>query len=375
MAQVRIPLGAATLGSNRVEFGTTDASSPGLGSLRALSSDRAAFLGWLRLIALATPRINMNVGGTSGRAGTAGPDLSDAWEGNAAAITIEAPTLRALVVPGPTNAAATSQDTSEPYGWNAPVSYSGGLTQWLTDFRALSSSQKGQAVAVFDDGVATEKTGSGTALKARGSLRDATGRATASVRETALHTYTVTSGVSGTITGYWDGNAGSIADANYNTPNGSSARIRQTMVSDAAIGVNELRFLLNQTGLGTGDVDQFPRRIVTTRGSLSATWLPSDPEQIAAFGQGIGRDYTMVSGGDSGVFANGQETQVTLYYEAILALSDFAQPAQTTLVCAALIAAGANAQSGGIALYNAPAHQAADSGSLLDGDLIYAPDE
>ena len=47
----------------------------------------------------------------------------------------------------------------------------------------------------------------------------------------AYHTYTITVAVtgSGVIVGYWDNNAGSIADATYQLPNGRNALIRQTM--------------------------------------------------------------------------------------------------------------------------------------------------
>ena len=142
--------------------------------------------------------------------------------------------------------------------------------------------------------------------------------------QSAYHTYTITSGMTSgvTIIGYWDSNAGNITDEVYQLPNGSNATIRQTMrgrgsPSSSTPQVNEVRFLLNQSGLGVGDTDQFPTSIRLTRGTNTVTVTPRSG-QIASFGQGIGRDY---SNSDSdittqlaNVLVNGQETTVELFY-------------------------------------------------------------
>ena len=134
----------------------------------------------------------------------------------------------------------------------------------------------------------------------------------------STHTFTVTAGTTSGLTGYWDGNTGSITNGVYRLPNGSNATIRQCLIG-GAIGTDELRFLLNQSGLGTSDTDQFPDRITATRGSFVAEWRPSSPEQIGAFGQGIGRDYTIVSGGSSNsqMLSNGADTEFTLHYDSV----------------------------------------------------------
>ena len=135
------------------------------------------------------------------------------------------------------------------------------------------------------------------------------------------HTYTITVGMSAVLQGYWLNNLGNITDATYALPNGSDAVIRQTMISNpSAVGggvaaPNELRFLINQSGLGIGDVAQFPRRLVVSRGTDEAVCEPQSPDQIAAFGQGIGRDYARMSGTAlATIFANTETVTVKLYY-------------------------------------------------------------
>ena len=132
------------------------------------------------------------------------------------------------------------------------------------------------------------------------------------------HTFTVRTGSSGSLSGYWDGNAGSITGAVYRLPNGVDATIRQVLVG-SNIGIGEVRFLLNQAGLGVGDTDQFPDRITATRGEYFSEWVPADPEMIGAFGQGIGRDYTLVTGSSTvtNTFSPNQDTELTLHYDSV----------------------------------------------------------
>ena len=120
------------------------------------------------------------------------------------------------------------------------------------------------------------------------------------------HSYSIMTGTSGGITGYWDGNAGTITDATYTLPNGRSARIRQTM----QVG-NMLRFLLNQSGLGTGDGDQFPTDIAVTLGGRVSHW--GRPTAASSAGQGIYRDYALLSGVRPFRGA-GEEMDITITY-------------------------------------------------------------
>ena len=130
------------------------------------------------------------------------------------------------------------------------------------------------------------------------------------------HSYTFMSGTRSNNIGFWDGRAGSITDGTYQLPNGSNGRIRQTMYSTGNIGANQLRFLLNQSGLGTSDTAQFPDRIVITRGSNIVAFVPQDPVEINSFGQGIGQDYTVDgSGTPADVIVNGETSSVDLFYD------------------------------------------------------------
>ena len=103
------------------------------------------------------------------------------------------------------------------------------------------------------------------------------------------HSYSITSGARSGITGYWDANIGSITDANYTTPNGTSVRIRQSMVVSS-----NFRFLINGSGIGSGSADQFPTEIRLTYNGAESVW--SNPGSVNVFGQGAGRDYTLTSG-------------------------------------------------------------------------------
>ena len=114
---------------------------------------------------------------------------------------------------------------------------------------------------------------------------------------TLRHSYSITVGQRDSIRGYWDNNIGTITGANYNLPNGVSARIRQSMI----LG-EEFRFLVASGGVSTSTPDQFPIRIVCTRADNEVQFVRSDPIMIAQFGQGTGMDFVVGGGAIAGVF-------------------------------------------------------------------------
>ena len=85
-------------------------------------------------------------------------DLNDAWESSPRAITITAPGLDDLVLPGPTAAGIERDDDAESYSYllstsQADDAYGGlGLEQWKMDVEALSLSDRGLMTATFSDG-------------------------------------------------------------------------------------------------------------------------------------------------------------------------------------------------------------------------------
>ena len=90
--------------------------------------------------------------------GAAGPLLSDAWEASTVALTFRVPTLADFVIPGPTNPNNALNDDTEPYTWDlteaqSNAAYSGGVTQWLSDFHALTAAQQAGVTLILDDGV------------------------------------------------------------------------------------------------------------------------------------------------------------------------------------------------------------------------------
>ena len=100
----------------------------------------------------------------------AGPELSDAWEEHAEALTIRVPGLADLILAGPANANVAIRDAAEPYAWapgadytngaivyrrlnNAGVVARAGVRQWATDFRAAFAADNTlRATAIFYDG-------------------------------------------------------------------------------------------------------------------------------------------------------------------------------------------------------------------------------
>ena len=85
-------------------------------------------------------------------------DLSVAWEQSPRAVTLRAPGLEDLVVPGPDSSEAETNDLSELYSWRltaawASSCYNGqGLAQWKADVGALSQADQNAIVTVFSDG-------------------------------------------------------------------------------------------------------------------------------------------------------------------------------------------------------------------------------
>ena len=122
MAQVTGTLPApSNVSSVTVQFGTNFSSS-NLAEDVSILRDGAgtAFLRFVSMtnvgasVRTAALRVSED---SDGFPGTAGPDLSSAWEGSATALTLRAPTLPDLVVIGPGSAGLESTDTTEPYQW------------------------------------------------------------------------------------------------------------------------------------------------------------------------------------------------------------------------------------------------------------------
>ena len=92
--------------------------------------------------------LQIRVGDADRALETPGPELSDAWEANANAITVQVPGLSDLVIPGPTNANVQQMDSAEPYIWTpgddyaaGAISYTSGgvaagLGAWVADYLA-----------------------------------------------------------------------------------------------------------------------------------------------------------------------------------------------------------------------------------------------
>ena len=88
--------------------------------------------------------------------GDVNPSLSGVWEQYTPAITLQATGLTDLEISGPVAAGSDSTDTTEPYSWlpGSLITYTGGLTQWITDFKAAYASDTTlRATMVLDDGV------------------------------------------------------------------------------------------------------------------------------------------------------------------------------------------------------------------------------
>ena len=89
--------------------------------------------------------------------GDVNPSLSGVWEQNSPAIILQATGLADLDISGPVATGSDSTDTTEPYSWQpgSLITYTGGLDQWITDFKAAYAADNTlRATMVLDDGVA-----------------------------------------------------------------------------------------------------------------------------------------------------------------------------------------------------------------------------
>ena len=89
--------------------------------------------------------------------GDVNPSLSGVWEQYNPAITLQATGLTDLEISGPVATGSDSTDTTEPYSWlpGSLITYTGGLTQWVSDFKAAYALDTTlRATMVLDDGVA-----------------------------------------------------------------------------------------------------------------------------------------------------------------------------------------------------------------------------
>ena len=87
-------------------------------------------------------------------------DLSAAWETSTVALTISAPGLTDLVLPGPNSPGVSMSDTDAPYTWDLTASMwdDAGGDAWIADYLALPASEQAQAVATLNDGIAVSDT-------------------------------------------------------------------------------------------------------------------------------------------------------------------------------------------------------------------------
>ena len=109
------------------------------------------------------------------------------------------------------------------------------------------------------------------------------------------HDFSIVTGTSLGIFGYWLGNAGSITDATLSTPDGTGATIRQCM-SGGSVGAR-LRLVL--FGLTVAKAAQFPTKLTCIYSSGAPSGAVSvweNPTAAAQFGQGPARDYELTSG-------------------------------------------------------------------------------
>lgn len=126
----------------------------GLGDVSDLrASAGSAHLTSILIRPLANGRVVMQVRETvpGGGAG-GGPDLTAAWEQSPHALTLRAPGVSDLVIPGPDHASSANRDTTEPYGWRVAAASVAAHTAWRTAFLALPSAQQQAAQVILDDG-------------------------------------------------------------------------------------------------------------------------------------------------------------------------------------------------------------------------------
>ena len=88
--------------------------------------------------------------------GDVNPSLSGVWEQYNPAIILQATGLADLEISGPVATGSDSTDTTEPYSWlpGSLITYTGGLEQWVSDFKAAYAADTTlRATMVLDDGV------------------------------------------------------------------------------------------------------------------------------------------------------------------------------------------------------------------------------
>lgn len=126
----------------------------GLGDVSDLrASAGCAHLTSLLIRPLANGRVVVQVRETlPGRGAGGGPDLTTAWEQSPHALTLRAPGVSDLVIPGPDHASSANRDTTEPYGWRVAAASIAAHTAWRTAFLALTPAQRQAAQLILDDG-------------------------------------------------------------------------------------------------------------------------------------------------------------------------------------------------------------------------------
>lgn len=93
-------------------------------------------------------RINLNVSAASEAGSSTGPELSDAWEKSAKALTIRVKGVD-YVFPGPNAPAGViARDTTEPYRWEV-----GSVSDFVTAYRALDATARAGTKLILDDAI------------------------------------------------------------------------------------------------------------------------------------------------------------------------------------------------------------------------------
>ena len=250
-------------------------------------------------------------------------DLTPAWEGNDAALTVirtRSGVETQIVIPGPT-ATGSSDDSDAPYTWTSPN---------YTDVLAFAADERSTDtyVIILSDEPAytpTLKVGSKFVERLKigsqfvGALKYpiesefayvAPGFTLPDPVPAFTADYTVVAGTASGWTGYWFNNDGSIVGGSYTftRPDGSSSSVRQTMVQNRTA---PFRFAMTTQGL---NISQFPPTITTVAGDTSVTW--DRPSSSFNVGQGSAANYTTsASTADvQAVFADNNNIEVSLNY-------------------------------------------------------------
>ena len=102
-----------------------------------------------------------------------------AWEQWPRALTLRAPGVDDLVIPGPDHASSANRDSTEPYGWRVAAASVATHTAWRAAFLAPTSALQQAAQLILDDGGTLEGFVS-SRIRTRGARR-AVARVTAGV--------------------------------------------------------------------------------------------------------------------------------------------------------------------------------------------------